>query len=69
MKQSFLDSLKSAPVDTAVDMVKTAGYKAHLVPEGCKAISAIARGNTVVLWQKDGVVTRATAGDPLELSK
>lgn len=67
MKQSFLDSLKDAPIDTAIIMVKAAGYLPHLVTEGVRAITAVARGNTVVLWQENGLIRKATAGDPLEL--
>jgi len=38
-----------------------------LVPENCDAITLVARPNTVVLWQKNGLVTTASAGDPVEL--
>lgn len=69
MKQAFLDSLVGVEVSEAETMVLTEGHMPYTIPEQCMAVTAIARGNTVVLWQKDGKVKSAEAGDPLELEK
>ena len=39
------------------------------MPEECNAITSIARGNHVILWQMKGKVRIAEAGDPLEVEK
>lgn len=67
MKKSFLDSLVGLGVSDAEKLVLTEGHMAYLIPEQCKVITALAIGNTVVLWQKDGIIDCAAAGDPLEL--
>lgn len=69
IKQSLLDSLEGLPVDVAKEMVKAAGHKPYLVPEGVAAITLEAKPNTVVLWQKKGKVSTAQAGDGLELNE
>ncbi len=50
-------------------MVKVAGHKAYVVPEGVAAITLQARPNTVILWQEDGKISSAEAGDGLELDQ
>ena len=48
-------------------LVKEAGHKPYLIPESCNAVSAIARGNTVMIWQKNDKCVSASPGDPTEL--
>lgn len=48
-------------------LVRSEGHEPHVVPERCSAITLVARPNTVILWQKDGKVDSAQAGDPVEL--
>jgi hypothetical protein len=67
MKKAFLDSLVGLEVSKAEELVLAEGHLVELVPEECNAITSQARGNTVILWQKDGKITNADAGDPLEL--
>jgi hypothetical protein len=69
IKQSFLESLESLPVDVAEEMVKAAGHVSYTVPEGAMAITLEAKPNTVVLWQENGLVNLAQAGDGLELDE
>lgn len=69
MKQSLLDSLEGLTVDKAQELVKAAGHQVDLIPEDCMAITLQARPNTVILWQENGLVTLAQAGDPLELDE
>lgn len=69
IKQSFLDSLESLPVDVAEEMVLAAGHKFYTVPEEAMAITLEAKPNTVVLWQENGLVSLAQAGDGLELDE
>lgn len=66
MKQSLLDSLKSAPVDTAKTIVKNAGYKVRLISNGGATI-AVAFPDTIILYHKNGAVELAVAGDPCEV--
>lgn len=66
MSQSFLDSLNGMSLHAAEAAVRKAGHKVYVVPEGA-AITLIARPNTVILWNKSSKVTKASAGDPLEL--
>ena len=67
IKQSFLESLEGLPVDVAEEMVKAAGHVAYTVPEEAMAITLEAKPNTVVIWQQDGLVNLAQAGDGVEL--
>ena len=67
MKKVFLDSLVGLEVDKAEELVLAEGHLVNLVPEECNAITLQAIGNTVILWQKDGKITNADAGDPVEL--
>lgn len=69
IKQSLLESLEGLPVDVAEEMVKAAGHRPYTVPEGVVAITLEAKPNTVVLWQEDGKVSTAQAGDGLELDE
>ena len=69
MKQSLLDSLENLPVAVAEEMVKAAGHQAEIIPEDAMAITLQARPNTVILWQENGLVSLAQAGDPLELDE
>jgi hypothetical protein len=66
MKQSLLTSLVGMPVETAKLSVMTAGHMVIVVPDGV-AISLEARPNTVILWEKDDIVSSVTAGDPLHV--
>lgn len=65
IKQSFLDSLAGLTVAKAKKLVKAAGHSAMATE--AKAITLIARPNTVILWSDGKLVTRANAGDGLEL--
>ena len=67
MKQSLLDKLKGMKVTQAKLLVRSKGHEPYLVPENCTAITLVARPNTVVLWQNNGLITTASAGDPVEL--
>jgi len=67
MKKSFLDKLVGMTVKDAEKAVLAKKHIPYLVPEDCNAIPSLARGNTVVLWQKDGKIWAADPGDPLEL--
>ena len=67
IKQSFLNSLEELPVDVAEKLAKAAGHKVWLLPEGTMAIPLMAQPNTVILWQENGLVATAQAGDGLEL--
>lgn len=67
MKKNLLQKLVGMSVTSAKAIVTAVGHKVHLVPENCTAITLQARPNTVILWQKDGKITAAQAGDPVEL--
>ena len=67
MRKKFLDNLVGLTVADAEEKVLAEGHQVELVPEECNAITSIARGNTVILWQTDGKVRCAEAGDTLEL--
>ena len=67
MKKSFIDSLIRKPVQVAEYLIREAGYECYTIEEGIMAITMVARPNTVVIWQKNGHVVIANAGDPLEL--
>jgi hypothetical protein len=66
IKQSLLDALEGLPVDVAEEMVKAAKHQVEIVPEDAMAITLQARPNTIILWQENGLVSLAQAGDPLE---
>lgn len=67
MKKALLESLKGIPVSNARMIVRSAGHLVMEVPEGVN-LPAVAMPNTVVLWSRDdGMVSEATAGDPLEV--
>lgn len=67
IKQSLLDSLEGLTTDAATKIAKDAGHKVWLIPEGVDAIPLLAMPNTVILWQENGKVATAQAGDGLEL--
>jgi len=71
-KREF-EALKSGvvgkPAKDAQWPIKRYGYKTFLVPENCNAITMIARPQTIIVWQKDNVVTGIEMGDPTELDK
>lgn len=67
ISQKFLDSLKGQSVNTALEMVMAVGHIPYLVAEGYGAITMLAKPNTVVLWQENGKISVAEAGDGLEL--
>lgn len=70
MKKSFLKSLVGLDLANAKKHCFVNGYNAMEVSEECMAISAIVRGNTVILWHDyNKVVTTATAGDPCEVTE
>lgn len=69
IKQTFLDSLKGVNLTVAQAKVLAAGHQVELVPEEAMAITLQARPNTVILWQKNGKVSFAEAGDGLELDQ
>lgn len=69
IKQTFLDSLESLPIDIAEAKVRAAGHIPYTVPEEAMAITLEAKPNTVVLWQEGGLVSIAQAGDGLELDE
>jgi hypothetical protein len=69
IKQSFLNSLESIPVDVAEKLVQAAGHTSYIVPEEAMAITLEAKPNTVILWQENGLVSIAQAGDGLELDE
>jgi len=66
MRQVVLNRLKGMSVKAAVKFAKLQGHESEVIPEGM-AITQQARPNTVLLWEKDGVIVEATAGDPTEL--
>lgn len=69
IKQSLLDSLENLPVAKAEEMVKAAGHQVEVIPEDVQAITLQARPNTVILWQENGLVSLAQAGDGLEVDE
>lgn len=69
MKRSFLHSLAGKSIDEASIMIKNAGLKLELIPEGCIATTMQARHKTVIVFQENGFVSEAMAGDGLELEK
>lgn len=68
MKQAFLDLLAGKTPSEAERLVKSEGHEAMVIESGI-AIAAIAIANTVILWEDEGVVKLASAGDPLELDR
>lgn len=66
MRRALLNELKGLDVKAAKALVKKEGHYAAVYPEG-QPITLQARPNTVLLWERDGRVVCATAGDPLEL--
>lgn len=67
MKRSFLDTLSGLDTNEAVAKVKAEGFEEYVVPQGIEAITSVARPKTVVLWERNGKVSAAQAGDPVEL--
>jgi hypothetical protein len=67
MKKLFLDGLVGMEISDAEEAVMMEGHTPYTVPEECHVIPAIARSNTVILWQKEGRIKMADAGDPFEL--
>lgn len=67
MRRALLDEVKDLDVKAAKALVKKEGHYAAVFPEG-QPITLQARPNTVLLWERDGKIVYATAGDPLELS-
>jgi hypothetical protein len=66
MKSEFLTNLQGMAVEKAKQAVEMAGHIAYVVPEGF-VIAAVAYPNTVILWQMEGRILVAQAGDPIEL--
>ncbi len=67
MTEKFLQSLKGLSVTKAKKLIKAAELKPMVIPEECTAVTSIARSKTVIVWQKDGKVRSAEAGDPCEI--
>lgn len=66
MRQVVLSRIKGMSVKAAQKFAKLHGHESEVIPDGV-VITQIARPNTVLLWEKDGVIVNATAGDPTEL--
>jgi len=67
IKQSFLDTLTGVTLAKAKKMCTAAGHKSWAIDPEAKAITFIAYPNTVLIWNDGKKVTRANAGDGLEL--
>ena len=67
MKKAFLGRLVGMDIADAEEAIMAEGHVPHLLPEGSIAVPAIAVGNTILLWQKDGKIFSADPGDPFEL--
>lgn len=67
IKQSFLDSLTGVTIAKAKKMCKAAGHKSWEIDPAAQAIPFVAYPNTVLIWNDGKTVTRANAGDGLEL--
>jgi hypothetical protein len=67
IRQSFLKSLLGKPLAEAERAITAEGLSMWAVPAGVSAIAAVARINTVIVWQKaDGTISEAEAGDPTD---
>jgi hypothetical protein len=64
----FLESLIGKTVREARAEISRTEHEIEVCPEG-GAISAQARHNTVILFQRDNRVINVAAGDPLELDQ
>jgi hypothetical protein len=67
ISQAFLSSLKGIPPAVAEKAVRGKKFEPMLVDENVMAVSAVARPDTVILWQRAGVIERASVGDPAQL--
>lgn len=67
MNPAFLKTLIGLTVREATRVVLERGHEPYVIPEICQAVPAIALSNTVVLWQKEGKISDAHPGDPLEV--
>lgn len=67
MKTSLLDSLVGMTIEEATKTVRANHHDVNLIPESIIAINSVAKPNTIVLWQENGKVKLAVAGDPCEV--
>lgn len=65
MKQSFLDSLKGLSVADAQNRAQAAGLPVEVYPKG--AIITMQARPGILLFEDQGIVTTAAAGDPLQI--
>lgn len=68
MNAKFLESLIGKTVREAKIEIMRTDHEIELCPEG-GAITAQARPNTIILFQRDNRVINVAAGDPLELDQ
>ena len=66
IKADFLKNLSGLGVSEAEKVVREAGYNYYVHPEDTM-IAMLAYSNTIFLWERDGVVVLASAGDPCEI--
>lgn len=66
MKRSLLGDVIGMPVESAEETVRDAGWKPQVYPVNA-VITALAFPDHVFLWERNGVVEFATAGDPIQL--
>lgn len=66
IQQSMLDSLKQRDAFEAKRYVESLGLIGYIVSAN-QPITLDAKPNTVVLWTEKGLVSLATAGDPLQI--
>ena len=68
IKQSLLNELVGMPVEDARKKASKKGLKLRVTKDGVATIM-LAFPHTINAWEKDGLITSATAGDGLELMK
>lgn len=68
MKQSFLNSLVGMPIDRAKDKVRKQNHICMIIPKG-GAVCLALMVNTVILWEKDGIVEKVSTGDNSKIIK
>lgn len=66
IKSSMLKALVGLDASVGKELVEASGLKCRVLPTGTITI-AIAVPNTVMLYETNGKVTYASAGDPLQV--
>ncbi len=66
MTRELLNSVVGLTVKEAEEKVHASKHETWVVPEET-IMTSIARPNLVILYEKDGKVVTALAGDPVEL--